>query len=110
MKCRNCKRKTFKKIIKLGSQPISSRTHKESVILKKYPLDLYECQNCKLIQLSKVAPASEMYGSTYGYWTSLSKLMINHMSMMMVNHIMHTCITSGSRFGMRSCRKKGWGV
>jgi len=79
MKCRNCKRKTFKKIIKLGSQPISSRTHKESVILKKYPLDLYECQNCKLIQLSKVAPASEMYGSTYGYWTSLSKLMINHM-------------------------------
>ena len=79
MKCRNCKRKTFKKIIKLGSQPISSRTHKKRIILKKYPLDLYECQNCKLIQLSKVAPASAMYGSTYGYWTSLSKLMINHM-------------------------------
>ena len=36
MKCRNCKKKTFKKIIKLGSQPISSRTHKKKVFLKKY--------------------------------------------------------------------------
>ena len=79
MKCRNCKKKAFKKIIKLGSQPISSRTHKKRITLKKYPLDLYECQNCKLIQLSKVAPANEMYGLSYGYWTSLSDLMINHM-------------------------------
>ena len=79
MKCRNCKKKTLKRIIKLGSQPISSRTHKKRIKLKKYPLDLYECQNCKLVQLSKVAPFREMYGSTYGYWTSLSNLMINHM-------------------------------
>ena len=80
MQCRNCKKKSFKKIIKLGSQPISSKTHKKKIMLKKYPLDLYECQNCKLIQLSKVAPANKMYGSSYGYWTSLSDLMINHMS------------------------------
>ena len=32
-----------------------------------------------MVQLSKVAPANEMYGSGYGYWTSLSDLMINHM-------------------------------
>ena len=76
MKCRNCKKKTLKRIIKLGSQPISSRTHKKRIKLKKYPLDLYECQNCKLVQLSKVAPFREMYGSAYGYWTSLSNLMI----------------------------------
>ena len=36
-------------------------------------------EKCKLIQLSKVAPANEMYGSSYGYWTSLSPLMIKHM-------------------------------
>jgi len=29
--------------------------------------------------LSKVAPAEDMYGLPYGYWTSLSKLMIKHM-------------------------------
>ena len=79
MKCRNCKKKAFKKIIKLGSQPISSRTHKKSIKLKEYPLDLFECKNCKLIQLSKLAPFSDMYGSGDGYWTSLSNLMINHM-------------------------------
>ena len=79
MKCRNCKKKKFTKIINIGSQPISSRTYIKKKKLKKYPLDLYKCKGCKLIQLSKVAPARDMYGLTYGYWTSLSQLMINHM-------------------------------
>ena len=34
---------------------------------------------CKLIQFAKLPPLGEMYGSTYGYRTSLSKLMVNHM-------------------------------
>ena len=79
MKCRNCKNKKFKKIIKIGSQPISSRTYYKIKKLRTYPLDLYICLKCRLVQLSKVAPANEMYGSSYGYWTSLSPLMINHM-------------------------------
>jgi len=79
MKCRNCKKKKFIKIINIGSQPISSRSYKSIKNLKKYPLDLYECRSCSLVQLSKVAPSREMYGDTYGYWTGLSNLMINHM-------------------------------
>ena len=79
MKCRNCKKIKFIKIIDIGSQPISSRSYKSTKDLKKYPLDLYECKSCGLVQLSKVAPAKEMYGDTYGYWTGLSNLMINHM-------------------------------
>lgn len=79
MKCRNCKNKKFKKIIKIGLQPISSRAYNKIKKLNTYPLDLYICEKCKLIQLSKVAPANEMYGSSYGYWTSLSPLMIKHM-------------------------------
>ena len=79
MKCRNCKNKKFKKIIKIGLQPISSRVYNKIKKLNTYPLDLYICEKCKLIQLSKVAPANEMYGSSYGYWTSLSPLMIKHM-------------------------------
>ncbi len=81
MKCRNCKKDNFKKIIHLGFQPISSRTYTEKKNLKKFPLDLYKCKFCELIQLSKVAPANEMYGETYGYWTGLSKLMVNHMKL-----------------------------
>lgn len=79
MKCRNCKKTKFDKIIKIGLQPISSRTYKSKIKLKKYPLDLFKCKHCKLIQLSRVAPAKDMYGSGYGYWTGLSPLMINHM-------------------------------
>ena len=79
MLCRNCKGKKFKKIIKIGSQPISSSTLKKKSNLKKYSLDLYECKRCKLIQLSKVAPVDQMYGDSYGYWTGLSNLMIDHM-------------------------------
>ena len=79
MKCRNCKNKKFKKIIKIGLQPISSRAYNKIKKLNTYPLDLYICEKCKLIQLSKVAPANEMYGPSYGYWTSLSPLMIKHM-------------------------------
>ena len=80
MKCRNCKKERFKRIIDLGSQPISSVFfNKKKYNLKKYPLNLYECKNCKLIQFSRLAPLKEMYGSTYGYRTSLSNLMINHM-------------------------------
>ena len=79
MKCRNCKKSKFIKIINIGSQPISSRTYIKRKKLKKYSLDLYKCKSCKLIQLSQVAPVEDMYGLPYGYWTSLSKLMINHM-------------------------------
>ena len=89
MKCRNCHRKKFTKIIKIGSQPISSRSYKKPTKLREYPLDLFICKNCDLVQLSKVAPAKEMYGETYGYWTGLSHLMINHMKKLKIRYVMH---------------------
>ena len=69
MKCRNC-RKNFKKILDLGSQPIQSFYKSRKYNLKSYPLDLYKCNYCDLIQFSKLAPLDDMYGSTYGYRTS----------------------------------------
>ena len=80
MNCKNCKSKRLKKIIFLNKQPISSvYLKKPNYKLKKYSLDLYECQKCRLVQFSKLPPLEEMYGETYGYRTSLSPLMINHM-------------------------------
>jgi NDP-4-keto-2,6-dideoxyhexose 3-C-methyltransferase len=80
MKCCNCKKKKLKKILNFGKQPISSVFSKKKIFkFKKYSLDLYECGYCKLVQFSKLAPLAEMYGQTYGYRTSLSKLMVNHM-------------------------------
>ena len=80
MKCKNCFKANLKKVINLDPQPISSVFFKtKKYNLKKYPLDLHKCLNCDLIQFSKLPPLKEMYGTTYGYKTSLSPLMINHM-------------------------------
>ncbi len=80
MKCKNCKSKNLKKVIFLNKQPISSVfLTKKKNDLKKYSLDLYECQICKLVQFKSLPPLDDMYGETYGYRTSLSPLMINHM-------------------------------
>ena len=46
---------------------------------KKYSLDLFKCLKCHLVQLGKVAPLKEMYGTTYGYRTGISNLMISHL-------------------------------
>ena len=79
MICRNCKTKNFKKISKIGNQPISSLFLKKIKKLKNYSLDLYKCNKCNLVQLSKIPDLKDMYGSDYGYKTSVSKLMVNHL-------------------------------
>ena len=80
IKCRNCKSNKLVKVIYVGSQVISSIFPKKKVNnSKKYSLDLYECKKCKLIQLGKSIPLGNMYGETYGYRSSLSKLMVNHL-------------------------------
>ena len=64
IKCRNCKSNKLKKIIIVGSQPLSGVFYKKKKFnLKKYPLDLYKCQTCKLIQLYKTAKSYQMFGN-----------------------------------------------
>ena len=78
-KCRNCKSRKLKKIIRVGSQPLSGIFYKNKKFnLKKYSLDLYKCKMCNLIQLSKTPKSHQMFGETYEYRTSLSNLMILH--------------------------------
>ncbi len=80
MYCKNCKSRSLKKIIHIGNQPISSHFYTKKIYkLKNYPLDLYICMKCGLIQFKLLAKLDHMYGLNYGYRTSLSPLMINHM-------------------------------
>ena len=79
-KCRFCKKNKFENIIDLGNQPLSSVF--PSINSKDPPrskLQLIRCVNCKLIQLKHTANIKKMYGSDYGYNSSLSKLMMNHL-------------------------------
>ena len=79
MICRNCKNTSFNKIAKIGNQPISSLFLKKKIVIKNYSLDLYKCISCNLVQLLKIPNLKDMYGSQYGYKTSVSNLMINHL-------------------------------
>ena len=80
MICKNCKKKSLSKVFKLGKQPISSIFYTKKVNkLPKYSLDLFKCKNCQLVQFKSLPPLKDMYGLNYGYNTSLSPLMVNHM-------------------------------
>ena len=79
MICRNCRKNNFYKISKIGYQPISSIFLDRKINIKKFSLDLFKCKGCKLIQLSKIPGLKDMYGPKYGYKTSISNLMINHL-------------------------------
>jgi len=77
--CISCKKQKLNKIVKIGSQPLSGVfLNKKLRNEKKYPLDLYECGNCKLVQMKNLKKKDQMFGDTYEYKTSLSKLMTDH--------------------------------
>ena len=77
--CINCKKKKLEPVVFLGKQPLSGIfLSKKKSNLKKYSLDLFRCNKCKLVQLGEKAKSKKMFGESYEYSTSLSKLMINH--------------------------------
>ena len=80
MKCKNCKKNSLKRIVKIGKQPLSGFFYlRKETNLPKYSLDLYKCSNCSLVQLNNSSDTKKMYGSHYGYKTSVSKMMVSHL-------------------------------
>lgn len=80
MKCKNCKKNSLEKILKIGKQPLSGFFYStKKTNLKKYSLDLFKCSECNLVQLNNLANIKKMYGSHYGYKTSVSKMMLSHL-------------------------------
>ena len=87
MNCINCKKIKLRKIVTLGKQPISSFfLKKKNLKLKKYPLDLYQCNNCNLVQLKFFSDFNNIYKSDYGYKTSVSPLMVQHMKQKFIKY------------------------
>jgi 2-polyprenyl-3-methyl-5-hydroxy-6-metoxy-1,4-benzoquinol methylase len=97
MKCRNCKSQEFKKVINIGEQPLSGIFLKRKLLnFKKYSLDLFICRNCKLVQIGKNASETKMFGQNYGYQSSISKLMTNHLEKIYKNLITKKFINNTS--------------
>lgn len=85
-KCRLCGNPDLRLILNLGQQPLSGVFPRpEAPDPSVSPLELVRCNKesrpnaCGLVQLRHQAELSEMYGSTYGYFSSISPTMVSHL-------------------------------
>ena len=79
-KCRSCESTSLVKCLDLGNQYLTGiflKNKSQKVSLGN--LSLIFCNNCSLLQLSENFNRYEMYGSNYGYMSSLNQSMVNHL-------------------------------
>jgi NDP-4-keto-2,6-dideoxyhexose 3-C-methyltransferase len=84
--CRICGNPHLKPIVDLGSQPLSGVFPRPTdPNPSTSPLNLVRCDMqakpgaCGMVQLLHTAELSEMYGTTYGYYSSISPTMVSHL-------------------------------
>ena len=79
-KCRSCCSSKLEGCLNLGKQTLTGvfPTNKNEKITSGN-LSLVFCQNCKLLQLSENFNRKEMYGTNYGYKSSLNPTMVDHL-------------------------------
>ena len=78
--CRICKSTNLTRVLSLGDQPPVDNFIREAEIKdeKKYPLDVYFCGECNLVQLLDVVDESELFHGDYAYFSSASKPLVDH--------------------------------
>ena len=79
-KCRSCKSTKLKKTFTLGNQYLTGVfPSKISDKVSQGNLTLVICEKCELLQLEDSFDSYEMYGSNYGYMSSLNRSMFDHL-------------------------------
>lgn len=81
MKCRICHSTDLTMFLSLGHQPPSDAFLTADQLNEPevtYPLDVYICEKCKLVQLGYVVPADILYNSEYPYETGKNKHGVAH--------------------------------
>lgn len=79
-KCRLCKTESLQDILSLGDLSYTGRfIEKDESDPPIARLAIVRCTNCGLVQLKDIYPESEMYGTSYGYRSSITETMRNHL-------------------------------
>lgn len=76
MKCRVCNGANLHKFLSLGFTPLSDRFLTEQQLNEPevyYPLDVYLCDQCSLVQLGYVVPPEAMFNEEYPYESSTTR-------------------------------------
>jgi SAM-dependent methyltransferase len=83
MKCRHCQSDVTLRLIDLGSSPPSNAYLSHDGLLaaeKWFPLAVYVCTQCWLVQTQDHADAAELFDSEYAYFSSTSTSWLAHAS------------------------------
>src|SRR5436190_439869 len=79
--CRFCQAQLHHTFVDLGTSPLCQRhvtpaqfNHAESF----YPLHVYVCEKCFLVQLPQYVAREEIFDAQYGYFSSYSDTMLRH--------------------------------
>lgn len=79
--CRFCARPLEHTVVDLGTSPLCQRhvtparfDHAEAV----YPLHVFVCANCFLVQIPAYVPREEIFNAEYGYFSSYSESWLRH--------------------------------
>lgn len=81
MKCRVCSNNELVRILDLGFHPVSDGFLTEAQLQEPetyYPLELYYCDKCNLVQLGYVVPKEILYNDDYPYTTGTNKAGVEH--------------------------------
>ncbi len=79
-KCRFCKEDDLIRFLTLGNHPLADNFIDEAHIAdeKKYPLDVYFCNSCSLVQLLDVVSQEELFHDAYANFSSASAPLVAH--------------------------------
>lgn len=81
MKCRFCRHELTHEFIDLVSSPPSNSFLTEEELNEPevfYPLKLYVCEKCFLVQVDEYKKSQEIFGDKYIYFSSISKSWLKH--------------------------------
>ena len=79
--CRICKSSNLTEVVNLGNQYLASRFPYAHEIhdVPVAPVVLVMCEDCSLVQLKNTISHPDMYEHNYGYKSSISNTMIDHL-------------------------------
>jgi SAM-dependent methyltransferase len=80
-RCRSCGSNRLKLVYDFGEQPLAGKYPTEpesSRPARRYPLDLTECANCGLWQVTNLPPIDEIFNDNYRYSSSTVPDLVRH--------------------------------
>ena len=97
--CRHCKEILTKDIIDLGNQPPSNNYLLPEQLGEKeitYPLKVFICESCGLVQLPESLKPEELFTNNYAYFSSTSSSWCKHASNFVEDSIKELSLNGGS--------------